>query len=218
MSSSQSNEPRLSLNKISNYVLAEQNIDIGLLTSGHLNENHLWKPPEQRTHQPWPTSGDIKSEPRPVPKLKLRAGGGALSLYQNEQKIDDFKENYAKLNLVTLNNKVLKASSTSNISKSQQPTSGGRNEFKLPSIDTSRSQNSPRNLDEVYGMSDKEMALKILSSPLKGTTKQEKYKNSIKYEKEILKKDDLLISNVLHSNESVAYLENKLIQVKPILK
>ena len=54
--SSQSNKSKVSLNKISSYILAQQNIDIASYTSGHLNENHLWKPPESRSHQPWETS------------------------------------------------------------------------------------------------------------------------------------------------------------------
>jgi hypothetical protein len=54
--SSQSNQSKLSLRKISNVVLEQQNVDIQTFTSGHLNENHLWKPPAMRTHKPWDTS------------------------------------------------------------------------------------------------------------------------------------------------------------------
>jgi hypothetical protein len=64
--SSQSNKSKESLNKISSYILAQQNIDIGNYTSGHLNENHLWKPPEKRSHQPWETANlnlNNKEEP-----------------------------------------------------------------------------------------------------------------------------------------------------------
>ncbi|RNA38582.1 hypothetical protein BpHYR1_048426 [Brachionus plicatilis] len=52
------------LNKISNRILNEQSFDIKTYTSGHLNENHLWKPPEQKTHKTWKSSlPNIKSEP-----------------------------------------------------------------------------------------------------------------------------------------------------------
>ena len=53
---SQNNDSRRSINSISNYILNEQNIDIGNFTGGHLNESHLWKHPEQKSHQTWETS------------------------------------------------------------------------------------------------------------------------------------------------------------------
>ena len=208
--SSQSNEARLSLNRISRYILTEQNIDIGLLTSGHLNERHLWKPHEMRTHQPWDTSRSVRDKPNQhVPKLKLRA-----SLKKDEDEVDaEFKEKYTKLKLITLNNKVLKASSLSSISKKPDDAENQKtNEIKLPHIDLSSLKQSPRNPDEIYGITDKELALKILSGPFKGITKEENFRNRVKYEKEVLKKDDLLINNVMHSSDSAAYLESKLIQ------
>ncbi len=60
--SSQNNRSKISLNKISNYILSEQNVDIRSYTSGHLNENHLWKTPEQKTHKTWETSNLIKHD------------------------------------------------------------------------------------------------------------------------------------------------------------
>jgi hypothetical protein len=57
---SQNNNAKLSLNRISNYILAEQFGDIRAYTLGHLNENHLFKPPEEKTHKPW-TGASIKN-------------------------------------------------------------------------------------------------------------------------------------------------------------
>lgn len=51
------------LNKISNKILGDQSIDIKRYTSGHLNENHLWKPPEQKSHKAWKSSlPNVKNE------------------------------------------------------------------------------------------------------------------------------------------------------------
>lgn len=55
------------------------------------------------------------------------------------------------------------------------------------------------------------------SSIFKGATKQEKFKNFSKFEKEILKKDDLTINNVLHSTDSALYLEKSSIKFTPNL-
>lgn len=49
-------QPKNDLNKISNRILGEQSIDIKTFTSGHLNESHLWKPPDQKTHKTWKSS------------------------------------------------------------------------------------------------------------------------------------------------------------------
>lgn len=57
------NESRKSLNKISDKILGNQSIDIKRYTSGHLNENHLWKPDELKSHQTWKSSlPQIKNE------------------------------------------------------------------------------------------------------------------------------------------------------------
>jgi hypothetical protein len=211
--SSQSNQGRLSLNKISNNILNEQNIDIALLTRGHLNERHLWKPLEARTHQPWEASNlnkkSISTENKSsknslVPKLNIRSSIGSTSL-KNINTLENVK-------LVTLNNNNVLKTSHSGGSLSNR-------DFKLPPIENETIQNSvsnsntPRLNNILCGMSDKEMALKILSSQLNGVNKQEKFKNLSDLQRDFLKIDDLLINNVLHNNESALYLENKLNRV-----
>lgn len=137
--SSQSNEPRESLNRISSYILAEQNIDIGLLTSGHLNERHLWKPPEMRTHQPWETSKVVEPSVQPVPRLALASDSEKLYSLVSPRK---------QLLKLDQNQKVEVLTSTS---RDQQ--------LKLPSIrDSPRpsGQASPR-LDFLNCITDKEL-------------------------------------------------------------
>lgn len=48
----------------------EQKHDIYLYTRGHLNHDHLWKPPEKATHTPWESSGKevpLLLEPSKIP-------------------------------------------------------------------------------------------------------------------------------------------------------
>ncbi len=44
-----------SLHLISSHLLNQQREDIDDYTSGHLNERHLYRPPEQATHKKWDT-------------------------------------------------------------------------------------------------------------------------------------------------------------------
>jgi hypothetical protein len=212
--SSQSNQPRDSLRHLSNYTLEEQNIDIDLRTLGHLNERHLWKPPEQRSHQPWDTSKPRGQTPaRLVPLLPspLLSHEPSFVINTTDRRFLARDADF-KTNLITLDeNQVLK-SSTMGLLKQHQTSTADPEAFTLPVIESAR-QYSTDKMDEKYGMSDKELAMKVLASPFFGLTKQDKFKNMAKFNREVLGKDDLLISNVLHSNESANYLEQKLLHV-----
>ena len=87
--SSQNSHAKDSINKISSYILFEQNIDIANFTSGHLNENHLWKPPEQKTHKPWltvnslPKSDESLSEIRSSKKIGIKKRTGDINTPRN---------------------------------------------------------------------------------------------------------------------------------------
>jgi hypothetical protein len=59
-------------------------------------------------------------------------------------------------------------------------------------------------------ITDKELAFSYLNGPFKGASKTEKFKNFAKFEKQIVQKDDLISTNLLHSIESVSWLEKKL--------
>lgn len=50
---SQSNFNKKSLTKISDFILNEQKLDIKAYTSGHLNEDHLWKPNKENRRKHW---------------------------------------------------------------------------------------------------------------------------------------------------------------------
>jgi hypothetical protein len=84
-------------------------------------------------------------------------------------------------------------------------------DVKLPPLDASNYK-SPRNFS--LPMTDKEMALNYLKAPFnKGTTKEERFKNLVDFENNVLKKSDLSSKNVLHGTNSVANLEKSLNEV-----
>lgn len=77
---SQSNDSKVSLNKISNFILSEQNLDIKAYTSGHLNENHLWKPPQQKSHKTWDTAKNTpKNSFQPSPRYGFKTPKTSLT-------------------------------------------------------------------------------------------------------------------------------------------
>jgi hypothetical protein len=215
--SSQSNQPRDSLRHLSDYTLGEQNLDIYLRTKGHLNERRLWKPPEQRTHQPWTTATRAHlHDEATMPRLKHVEH----IFVPNETEL--IRTSLSRMQLVTLNDQ-------SQIAKSSPPPFSAKfhhlpstevasenmstcEQFKLPLIESALPFDEQK-AAEKYGLTDKELAIKVLTGPFVGFNKHEKYTKMAKYERETIGKEDLLISNVLHSNESACYLENKLLGV-----
>jgi hypothetical protein len=176
---SQNNYSRDSINKISNYILSEQNIDILNFTSGHLNENHLWKPPEQKNHKPWMTD----TLPKQNSQLKIRSSKNKGLTDQSESNMNAPSE---KISLSELKSPKLSGNTLSFKTATEFET-------KLPKI---RDKNP--DVMSSFPITDKEMALNILNSHFKGASKEEKFNNLTNFEKKILKKDDLAAHNTLH--------------------
>lgn len=209
---SQSNETRISLNKISNYILNEQSQDIKAYTSGHLNENHLWKPPSQKSHKPWETAlENSKNTSQTLTKLRPKKSKNIpmKSIGKSNTEVEIVRNKSA-----TNQSTGTKLVSIKNLNQNESSISLNENltneSFKLPKLTGSLEINLP--------LSDKEVALNMLNSVIfKGATKEEKFKNLTKFEKEVLRKDDLVINNVLHSTDSAVYLEKKLNQVSKLI-
>jgi len=186
--SSQNNNSKKELSRISNYILSEQNIDITSYTAGHLNENHLWKPKELKTHQPWPTASSLLS------KSSMNASFNTILAADNDIK------------LVPLNQ--LKSSFV--VSPRIKESKSGE-EFKLPLL-SSRSEKAIQN--ELNIKTDKEIAFDFLkTNAFKGATKEESFKNLRSFERDVLKKSDLVQTNVLHPNDYSTLLEKRLNEV-----
>lgn len=209
---SQSNKSKLSLNKISNYILDEQNIDIRNYTSGHLNENHLWKPPEQRTHQPWETALSLENLKTPRDPAKLS------SCSTNSQK----KKTDLNLNLTAQTNETfvsLAGGTTSKVSYKSFPnkflTSNNetidKSELKLPNLVDANSEYAKTDLK--LPITNMELAIRVLRGPFVGASKEERFRNMSRFEKEVINKSDLVKTNVLHSTDPATNLENYLNEV-----
>lgn len=69
--SSQNSDSKNSLAKISNYVLGLQVDSINAYTSGHLNENHLWKPTRHEKRKDWDYKS-ISGRERPNSSERVR--------------------------------------------------------------------------------------------------------------------------------------------------
>ena len=194
---SQSNNARISLNKISTNILSEQNKDIANFTSGHLNESHLWKPPEQKTHKQWTTSN---ISPKKNSNLTT-----APSIFANSRnKIS--KESLNEISKPPTNTMFFDVS----LSELKSPNlfehkKSNENELKLPAINNKMAN---------FPITNKEMALKFLNSPFKGATKEEKFKNLIEFETNVLKKTDLIVNNILHGNYMIYTIKKMLINCK----
>ena len=226
--SSQNNDAKISINQISNYILAEQNTDIKAYTVGHLNENHLFRPPEEKTHQPWQTaqkhvklsSKSSKSLIQLTRKKQLSrvftstTTSPSSSACNLQEIFDELKssQNFDKSALSSYDSNKL----FSFTSKEDLAASGliklPRIQLKVkrePEMDSS-SLHTENELAHGLPITDKEMALNYLTGPFKGATKTEKFKNFVKFEKALVQKEDLNTTNVLHSNESISWLEKKL--------
>jgi hypothetical protein len=240
-----SSQSKSSLSKISNYIISEQSADIKALTSGHLNESHLWKPAEQRMHQPW-TSAATNASSRCLAKSTMAERGDAAALSArtpnkhklgktsseslNNLEIANMCETLAEFSignkLVPLAkcNKLSKKMLSTNEEKSSPCQSNSKslidneiNELKLPSL-SAKEENSLKQserqathqLGYQRAISDKEMALMFLKSPLNGTSKSDKYNNFSKFEKSYVQKDLLTTRANLHTSDLVENLERRL--------
>jgi hypothetical protein len=204
--SSQNNNSKVSLNKISNLILNEQYDDIKAYTAGHLNENHLFKTTEVKQHRPWKTA------------LRQKEVSSVENLFEKNEFQLSFN-NQASTYFLTQRKKspIASVSSTSRIGINI-------NQLKLPylvknkrrpnsnSVNNKKSS-SDQTDDFNFGVTDKEMAISFLNGPFYGGSKEEKFKNLAKFEKNILQRNDLNATNILHSTSGINLLEKKIEQV-----
>ena len=180
---SQNNHARDSINKISNFILSEQNIDIENFTSGHLNENHLWKPPEQKSHKPWITGNSF---PKSDITLNMH-----LSKSTVIKSLIDKSESNTNATSIDVTLSELKSPNKKKVILKKN----SEYEHKLPKINYKNSESISS-----FPLTNKEIALHVLNSHFKGASKKEKFNSLTKYEKNVLKKEDLAANDVLHGN------------------
>ena len=188
---SQNSNSRRSINKISSYILSEQNIDIGNYTSGHLNESHLWKPPETKSHQQWETSKKHNQDLTNTEKFHLNSLNNNLNntILKN---LKDKKNNIEAYD-VTINE--IKSADSFHKSFYKDTISNSGPNFILPCLKKSETVLN-------FPISDKEMAIHFLSSPFKGASKKEKFNNFKQFESAVLQKQDLLANTILHGKSN----------------
>lgn len=215
--SSQNNQSKVALKKISNFILKEQNIDIKNYTVGHLNENHLQKNLFGKNRKSWKNANKQQSKgssrnlsrPPSKPYSSMSDINDILADFENfEKKLD---EKYQEEENTFVNDKTI-------------VTDGF---MKLPRIDANKMQtNSSAELSTLksesdinfwFPITDKEMAMSCLNGPFKGASKTDKFKNFAKFEKLIIRKENLVTTNALHSIDSISWLEKKLQTVRLIL-
>lgn len=88
--SSQNSDNKNSLAKISNYVLGLQVDSINAYTSGHLNENHLWKPTRHDKRKDWEYKS-ISGRERPNSSERVRTRD-LLAKYQEHLSLSRCEE------------------------------------------------------------------------------------------------------------------------------
>lgn len=197
--SSQNNNSKQSLKRISNQILVEQNIDIRNYTVGHLNENHLFKVPTPVKNEiRWKTkSNDKKSKSKSKAYSSMSDIHELLGAYNLESPVP-----------------------SSHYSEPEQVVSGL---VKLPSIVDQHRKNliqvHEKTLEsdlKTFPITDKEMAISYLNGPFKGASKVEKFNNFVEFEKAVIQKENLTAKNILHSNERTNWLEKKLQNVRSL--
>lgn len=209
MMSSQNNHSKVSLSKISNFVLTEQNIDIKNYTVGHLNENHLQSNVFGKPRKSWKNASKLArkasnrklSRPPSKPYSSMSDINDILADFENfEKKLDEKYQDEDTF----VNDKTIE-------------TEGF---IKLPRIETNKIQtnssaelstlNSESDINFWFPITDKEMAMSCLNGPFKGASKTDKFNNFAKFEKLIIRKENLTTTNALHSIDSISWLEKKL--------
>ena len=221
--------PTLPLNMISDAVLNGQSRDIYLYTEGHLNEDHLWKPPPPVFNSPWENANKPHILMRPahfinketVTERNVNRMSSGLVNFALSDTLASSKEpnvtlvsgkkdiNVEELKLPD----ILVASKTPSGKQSKSNTHPSFETAhlltkKLPRLAThiSLRGNLPR--------SDLEIAFDMIHDPLSGATKKEKLKNIKKFEQNVIQKNDLTNSNVLFDTKKAKNLEEQLEKVK----
>ncbi len=203
--SSQSNQSKNSIKRISDYILSEQNIDIKNYTVGHLNEDHLYKKPGEKTARRWKLGSQeeyLKSLSKKPKQVRRHPSKPYSSLSDINEILENFKnfESFAS-----------ESSSSLGYVKNASLPSGL---IKLPQLEGSKKAPTDTDVKWNLPMTEKEMAVCFLNGPFKGASKSERFKNLGKFEKEVIQKENLLTNNSLHSIESVNFLEKRLQNVR----
>jgi len=219
----------LNLNAISDAVLNGQSRDISLYTEGHLNEEHLWKPPAPVFSNPWENANKPHILMRPAiffnKEAVIERNVNKMSNGIVDFALSDTITNSTREPNVTLRKDVyveeLKLPDI--LVSSQTPSSKYRKNLishTHPTFETSHiaTQKLPRLVTHVslrgeLPRSDLEIALDMIHDPLGGTTKKEKYKNLKKFEENVIQKSDLTNSNVLFDTKKAKSLESQLEKV-----
>lgn len=183
---SQSNASKKSLSKISNYILDEQKWDILAYTSGHLNEDHLWKPKTNHDRQTkWLNS---KTGLNRASSVSSKGLNGAVTEREVRPATNPRIATNSPINHLNL---------SINLNTYQAPSTI---DVELNNNNNNKSQGSSlsaRSFNLLPPISDKDMSMKILSSHvLRGATKKEKLDNMKKFSKEFLQTRDSFQNNI----------------------
>lgn len=164
--SSQNSDNKNSLAKISNYVLGLQVDTINAYTSGHLNENHLWKPTRHEQRKDW----DYKS-------ISGRLDRASSNEHMRTRK------------LLTEYQRHVMLSRCEEAAEAEEGRSQSARNYHRDDQEDNGDGDGEGFLSSRRPISDKEMSLKILSSHLaKGTTKTEKLNNMLLFQNNFIKK------------------------------
>ena len=205
MSKNEINNRTMSIKNISDYILSDQSLDIKAYTTGHLNESHLYRPPEQKLHQPW-GSANLES-----PKSKTKIKTLDISLDTDDDSAESMFNTLVEFSIGDKITGLAKLNRSANYINDPKKFKSAPKSAKLPIL-TVDQENQIKNFN--FLLTDKELAINSLTSPFNGATKQEKFKNFAKFEKNVIRKDDTLVKNVLHATDSSQVLEKKLENVK----
>ncbi len=212
--SSQSNQSKNSIKKISDYVLSEQNIDIKNYTAGHLNEDHLYKIPNQKIERKWKINQKNNLANKKSKKVKRTPSKPYSSLSDINEILDNFKD-FGYSSPFTV---VSESSSDFGYVDNKSLPPGLIKLPKLENLNKSKTGtetfSSESDLKNDFPITEKEMAISFLTGPFKGASKSEKFRNFTKFEKEVVQKDDLITNNIFHSTDRADFLEKKLQSVK----
>ena len=210
---SQNSNSKVSLKKISNLILNEQAEDIKAYTAGHLNENHLYKSAPLKTHRPWKTAlhkrdSDAKNEPELISAINKKEYQLSFSNYSSTYFLTQRKK--SPLTVSTHSNSsmskvgvelsqlklpyLVKYDNNTAKNKPIRPLSHLAQSEQLNTSETATAtapQPPPPPLAEFsLALTDKEIAMNFLNGPFNGGSKEEKFKNLINFEKNVLHKGD----------------------------
>lgn len=199
---SQNSNSKVSLKKISNLILNEQAEDIKAYTAGHLNENHLYKPIPLKAHRPWKTAlrqrdpDSDKNDPELISVFNKKEYQLSFSNYSSTYFLTQRKKSpltasthsTSSLSKIGVELNKLKlpylVKNDNTAKKSMRPLSHLVQSEQLNTSETVTASQAELNL----AMTDKEIAMNFLNGPFNGGSREEKFKNLINFEKNVLHK------------------------------